>query len=282
VSQRRVGLKGEKGGFYDENGDYMSVFTNDVVTVSNVDPEIRTKYFDPETGEWNYEAYNKEHGEEEASYLVSTNEIAHSTENAQFAQSLESLRIDKSKWYEAASTASEFFNRERPNVYVPVSTTFGVIARESAFDPNAVSNSGCMGLGQFGKAAWSDFLSQNTALAKRVLRAQGERLPIRKDKKLALRTNAILNIYATTWYLAKIAKRRGYKSVDSHNIKDVYLDYHEGAAGRKTLENYVNGKRGKLYDWQKSDPRGYWKTINRTGDQVAAQTAQYEREEALS
>lgn len=290
VSERRIGLKGEeRGGFYDANGDYMAIFTGDEVIVGQVDVEFRTKYFNAETGEWNYEAYDEEHAEEEAGYLVvpssidgnTAGRVTHRTERAKYSRSLDSLKEGQAEWYDTAGAASETFNRKL-GVNVPVSSIFGVISKESAFDPEAVSSSGCMGLGQFGKAAWSDFLSQNTALARTVLQKQGLRLPTRRSKRFELRTNAVLNIYATTWYLGKLAKRMGYDRVDSHNIKDVYLNYHEGVAGRRALENYVRKGRGRLYPWQKSDPRGYWKSINHYAGQVAAQTAQYEDEESNS
>jgi hypothetical protein len=89
-----------------------------------------------------------------------------------------------------------------------------------------------------------------------------------------------LNIYATTWYLAKIAKRTGQSHVDSSNIHGIYLCYHEGVAGKRALEKYVRTGRGRLYRWQRQDPQGYWKFLNSYAGQVAAQAERYEGEVA--
>lgn len=285
TSERRVGLKGEtRGGFFDAEG-YMPIFSKDVVTVHNVDPEIRANFFDPESETWNFEAYDEKFAADESSYLVipssingeESGRIAHTKERASYGRSMESLKENEFDWFAAAQGASETFYRKL-GVMVPVSTTFGVIAKESGFDPEAVSSSGCTGLGQFGRDAWTDFIRQNRSIAEAVLKAQGLEFPSSKADILALRTNPRLNIYATTWYLAKLGKRMGYQKVDSHSVKEVYLAYHEGFAGHRTLEKYIKTGRGKLHPWQRKNPEAYWKSLNAYARQVEVQAAQYERE----
>lgn len=278
-STHRLGLKGEsRGGFYDEQG-YIPVFTGDVITVQGVDTSIREKYFNSETGEWNHEKYEEDHGEEEAllTMPVSLGEgglgtKAYSRERHGYSRSFESLREGQEEWVKAAELASDHFDR-RIGVRVQPSSTFAVISKESNFNPEAVSTSGCMGLGQFAKGTWLDFIKKNRALAKSVL---GHRLPTRKSDILELRKDPVLNIYATTWYLARIGKRTGVSQIDSSTIHNVYLCYHEGVNGKKTLERYIRTGRGRLHKWQRNDPEGYWKFLNSYAGQVSDQAERYE------
>ncbi|MFT7184634.1 MAG: hypothetical protein ACI9QC_000981, partial [Oceanicoccus sp.] len=283
TSIRRVGLKGEtRGGFYDEAG-YIPVFTDDEITIHNVDVAIREAYFDEETGVWDYESYDEANAEEEAAYLViptgmeSSGTKPVSRVQHGYSSSLEKIGEDHADWSEAAEAASETFSRKL-GVDVPTSSVFAVIAKESNFNPVAVSSSGCTGLGQFGRGAWTDFIKANKPLARKLMRDQGLRLPVRDSKILELRTNPILNIYATTWYLGTLAKRMGYGQVDSSSIKEVYLAYHEGLGGKRTLERYIQTGRGNLHPWQKEDPHGYWKFVNSYAGQVEAQAVLYEGE----
>lgn len=290
TSIKRVSLKGEeRGGFYDEEG-YIPIFTKDKITIHNVDMSIREKYFDPETGLWDGEAYNEDNAEEEEAYLViptsiGDNEVAGRKTTRLEAQgyslSLEKIQEDQSEWFNAAETASILFEA-RLGVSIPVSSSFAVIAKESNFNPEAVSSSGCTGLGQFGSAAWTDFIQQNREIAKEVLHSQGIEMPRGRAELLKLRTNPILNIYATTWYLGKIAKRIGYSRVDSGTMHEIYLCYHEGVGGKRALQRYIQTGRGRLYPWQKDNPQAYWKSINNYAGQVASQTKRYEGQDPVS
>jgi len=279
-STHRLGLKGEtKGGFYDEAG-YIPVFTGDVITVQSVDSSIRDNYFNPETEEWDYEKYDEEHGVEEASLLTMPVGLGDddlgprtfSRERHGYSRSFENLREGREEWVQAAEQASDYFDR-RIGVRVQPTSTFAVISKESNFDTTAVSSSGCMGLGQFAKGTWMDFIRKNRARAEQVL---GEPLPSRKSDILALRTDPILNIYATTWYLARIGKRTGVSQIDSSTIHNVYLCYHEGVNGKKTLERYIRTGRGRLHRWQRNDPEGYWKFLNSYAGQVSDLAERYE------
>ena len=284
TSTHRAGLKGEKrGGFYDNEG-YMPIFDDDVITIVEVDMSIRDDYFNEETGEWDTAAYEKEHAEEDEAYLMVPSSIGDDgsvgRKTAELNQygyslSLENIREDNTEWFNAAETASVLFSN-RLDVTIPVSSTFAVIAKESNFNPNAVSSSGCTGLGQFGKAAWTDFFKQNESIAREVLSSQGIEFPRNRAAKMRLRTNALLNIYATTWYLGKIAKSIGKSRVDSGTMHEIYLCYHEGVGGKRALQRFIETGRGRIYPWQKNNPRQYWKSINSYAGQVASQTERYE------
>jgi lysophospholipase L1-like esterase len=316
TSTRRVGLKGgDKSGFFDDRG-YIPIYTGDIVVVggaeeyfeaAGVDPKelgldrtIRETYFDEDTGEWDYDAYNEDHRAEDDTFLIDVWETSTglSYEGDVFDPELaKRLRLKSPvesgdihdvidahpDWFAAAEAAAVVYG-EQFDMEIDPAVIYAIIKHESGFQaqiPNG-QGSAALGLGQFMPGTWestdyqggSGFLAENKALVERLL---GHRLPKDSDERSALRTNPILSIYATTWYAAQNAEVLNLDGVTQDTAYYVYSAHHDGAGGARNLLAYRKGNRDVgLADFQKSPtPEDYWNFIDNYSAGVAATARQY-------
>lgn len=319
TSTRRVGLKGgDKSGFFDDNG-YIPIFTGDIVVVGGapeyfeeagidgenpgVDMTIREDYFNEKTGEWDYDAYEEDHSEEENEFLIETWERSTGIEyegdifDPQLAQQMRlKTNINSGNihdvidahpdWFKAAQDAAAEYE-EQFNIKIDPAVIYAIIKYESGFQaqiPNQ-QGSGALGLGQFMPFTWESsdgqgergFLAENEALVERLL---GHPLPTDRAERLALRKNPILSIYATTWYAAQNAETLNLSEISENTAYYIYLAHHDGAGGARTLLQYHrDGKNVELQSWQKRlSPEAYWNMINNLSGAVAVTAGEYRRQ----
>lgn len=236
----RTGVRRDapRNGFYDENG-YIRIFNNYKIKIEppekaqEVKPQIRlTRSRDTQT-EQNRLAEQQALARTTRTVRSRPSEARSRQRRVRETQPITEA-IDRD-WLNAGYEASAYY-AERLGVKVDPAVIFAVIYKESSgFNPYAQPKdrsgkvlSSALGLGQFMPGTWENFIESNPGLIQEL--SPGNPNPER--------TNPILSIYATTWYIANNAEQFGIREVKPNQTAEIYLMYHNGPQGYRTFKRY--------------------------------------------